>query len=121
MSKKIIFTGPPQVGKTTLRKIFFEGENPTKLLEYSLTPTHGQETILLKLQENVGVFDLAGQENHRWMETEAKSVFIDADIIICVLDISAPLDTMMDFTKKLQKLRLKITPFSYLYLLLPDL
>ncbi|MHA1560631.1 MAG: GTPase domain-containing protein, partial [Promethearchaeota archaeon] len=85
MSKKIVFTGPPKVGKTTLRKIFFEGENPSKLLEYSLTPTHGKESILLKLKENVGIFDLAGQENERWFETDEKSVFFDADIIIIVL------------------------------------
>jgi GTPase SAR1 family protein len=118
MSKKIIFTGPPQVGKTTLRKIFFEGENPKKLLEYSLTPTHGQESILLKLQENIGVFDLAGQENQRWFETEAKSTFIDADIIICVLDISSSIEAMVNFAKKLLKLRNEITPSSYIYLLL---
>ena len=118
MSKKIIFTGPPQVGKTTLRKIFFEGENPSKLLEYSLTPTHGSESILLKLKENVGVFDLAGQENQRWFETEAKSIFIDAHIIICVLDITAPLDEMVNFTKKLLELRQETTPNSYVYILL---
>jgi len=118
MSKKIIFTGPPQVGKTTLRKIFFEGENPTKLLEYSLTPTHGKETILLKLKENVGVFDLAGQENQRWYETEAKSIFLDAHIIICVLDISSPVESLVGFAKKLLKLRQETTPSSFVYLLL---
>ena len=118
MSKKIIFTGPAGVGKTTLRKIFFEGDNPTKLLEYSLTPTHGQESTLLKLQENIGVFDLAGQENQRWFETEAKSTFVDADIIICVLDISSSTEDMVNFAKKLLKLRKEITPSSYIYILL---
>ncbi len=118
MSKKIVITGPPKVGKTTLRKIFFEGENPSKLLEYSLTPTHGKETILLKLKENVGIFDLAGQENQRWYGTEAKSVFFDTQIIIIVLDISSPKEEMVSFTKKLLKLKEEITPSSYIYLLL---
>ena len=118
MSSKIVFTGPPQVGKTTLRKIFFEGENPTKLLEYSLTPTHGKEAILLKLKETVGVFDLAGQENQRWYETDEKSVFFDAHIIIAVLDISSPKEEMMSFTKKLLNLKKEVSPTSFVYLLL---
>jgi len=118
MSKKIIFTGPPQVGKTTLRKIFFEGDNPSKLLKYSLAPTHGKESILLKLKENVGVFDLAGQENQRWFETDAKSVFLDTQIIIIVLDISSPKEEMVSFTKKVLKLREEITSSSFIYLLL---
>ncbi len=118
MSKKIVFTGPPKVGKTTLRKIFFEGENPSKLLEYSLTPTHGKESILLKLQENVGIFDLAGQENQRWYETDEKSVFFDSHIIILVLDISSPKEEMVSFTKKVLKLKKEITPSSFVYLLI---
>ncbi len=118
MSKKIVFTGPPKVGKTTLRKIFFEGENPSKLLEYSLTPTHGKESILLKLKENVGIFDLAGQENQRWYETDEKSVFFDSHIIILVLDISSPKEEMVSFTKKVLKLKKEITPSSFVYLLI---
>lgn len=118
MSKKIVFTGPPKVGKTTLRKIFFEGENPSKLLEYSLTPTHGKESILLKLKENVGIFDLAGQENQRWYETEAKSVFFDTQIIIIVLDTSSPKEEMVSFTKKVLTLKKEITPSSFVYLLI---
>ncbi len=118
MSKKIVFTGPPKVGKTTLRKIFFEGENPSKLLEYSLTPTHGKESILLKLKENVGIFDLAGQENQRWYETEAKSVFFDTQIIIIVLDTSSSKEEMVNFTKKVLTLKKEITPSSFVYLLI---
>ena len=60
MGKKIVIIGPPNAGKTTLRKIFFEGENSTSLLENSLEPTHGVESIILKLKEEIGIFDLAG-------------------------------------------------------------
>ncbi len=89
MGKKIIFVGPPEAGKTTLRKIFFEGENRKELLEFGLEPTHGNENILLNLSETVGVFDLAGQENQRWLETDERSIFYDSEIIIIVLDISS--------------------------------
>ena len=82
MSKKVIFVGPSGAGKTTLRKIFFEGENASKLLEYALEPTYGEESLILRLpglNKDVGVFDLAGQENHRWLESEDKSIFIDTN------------------------------------------
>ena len=53
MSKKIIFVGPTNAGKTTLRKVFFESENSSILLEFVLKPTHGKESILLKLDEKI--------------------------------------------------------------------
>ena len=66
MSHKIILVGPPEGGKTTLRKIFFEGENSSRILEYTLEPTRGYESILLDLRKKIGIFDLGGQENQRW-------------------------------------------------------
>ncbi len=82
MSKKIIFVGPPNAGKTTLRKIFFEGENRLKLLKFGLEPTLGQESVILNFSENIGIFDLAGQENWRWLESDEKSIFYDTKILI---------------------------------------
>jgi GTPase SAR1 family protein len=118
LSKKIIFVGPPEAGKTTLRKIFFEGENRKELLDFGLEPTHGQETILLKLSDRVGVFDLSGQENQRWLESDEKSVFYDTQIIIIVIDITTPLSNIFDFVKKIIQIRDEITPSSYIYILL---
>lgn len=88
MGKKIIFVGPPGAGKTTLRKVFFEGESSSKLLDYALEPTHAKESVILQLSENVGVFDLAGQENTRWFETDDKEIFYDTKILIVVIDIT---------------------------------
>ena len=82
MSKKIIFVGPSGAGKTTLRKLFFEGENSTKLLEYALEPTYGEESLILRLpgiKEDIGIFDLAGQENERWLSTAENSIFMEQD------------------------------------------
>ena len=118
MTKKIIFVGPPKAGKTTLRKIFFEGENASTLLEYSLEPTYGQESIILELGESVGIFDLAGQENQRWLETDEKSVFYNTEIIIIVLDITQPLDGILEFVKKVVKIRDNLTPSTFIYTLL---
>ena len=118
MSKKIIFVGPPGAGKTTCRKIFFEGESRAKLLEYALEPTHGQESILLKLSEDIGVFDLAGQENQRWFETEEKSIFNETKILIVVIDITTPIKDIIDFGEKIINIRDELTPSSFIYLLL---
>ncbi len=117
MSKKIIFVGPPKAGKTTLRKIFFEGENSKRLLEFGLEPTHGQESIYLKLSENVGIFDLAGQENQRWFETDDKKIFYNVDVLIVVIDISMALEEIIDFTKKVINIKNDMSPSCITYVL----
>lgn len=118
MPKKIIFIGPPKAGKTTLRKIFFEGENASRLLEYSPEPTHGQESVILDLSESVGIFDLAGQENQRWLETDEKSIFYDSEIIIVVIDITSSSIEILEFIKKVIKIRNELIPSTYIYILL---
>jgi len=118
MTKKIIFVGPPGAGKTTLRKVFFEGESSSRLLDYALEPTHGQESIILKLSEAVGVFDLAGQENQRWFETEDREVFYNTKILIVVLDITTPFETISGFIQKVIKIRDELTPSTFIYFLI---
>ena len=121
MSKKVIFVGPSGAGKTTLRKIFFEGENSSKLLEYALEPTFGEESLILrlpKLNEDVGIFDLAGQENDRWLETEERSIFNNTRVILVIIDVTASLDFILDFIKKVLEVRSLATPDSFIYVLL---
>ncbi|MFX1571060.1 MAG: ADP-ribosylation factor-like protein, partial [Promethearchaeota archaeon] len=121
MSKKIIFIGPPSAGKTTLRKVFFEGESSTKLLEYAIQPTYGEESLILRLpglNQDVGIFDLAGQENERWLETEEKSIFIETKLILIVIDITSNSEESVEFIKKLVDLRNEVTPLAYIFVLL---
>jgi len=118
MNKKIIFIGPPGSGKTTLRKIFFEGENSSNILEYSLEPTRGQDSILLNLSEDIGVFDLGGQENQRWFETEENTIFFDTKIILIVVDISTSIEKIINFTRKVIEIREELTPLSNIFVLM---
>lgn len=86
--KKIIFVGPPDTGKTTIKSVFFEMANPLKLLKNSLDPTRGVHSSVYSLFDlELGVFDLAGQENENWFKKE-RDVFNHTNLIICVLDIN---------------------------------
>ncbi len=121
MSEKIIFVGPPGAGKTTLRKVFFEGENSNKLLEYALEPTYGEESLILKLpsiNHDVGIFDLAGQENERWLETDEKKIFIGTKIMLVVIDITLSYDEIIKFIEKIIDIRNSLTPSTYVFVLL---
>ena len=121
MSEKIIFVGPPGAGKTTLRKVFFEGESSTKLLEYALEPTYGEESIIMRLpglNQDIGIFDLAGQENDRWLDTNEKRIFIGTKLILVVIDIISSYDEIFTFVKKIIDLRNTITPSTYIVVLL---
>ena len=113
---KIVIVGPPGVGKTSLRKVFFEGTSAKYILDYAIEPTHGQESILLNLDKKIGVFDLAGQENYRWFESEEKNIFVDAKIIITVLETGMDDDEIIRFAKKVIEIRDELTPDSIIYL-----
>ncbi|WP_371803447.1 ADP-ribosylation factor-like protein [Candidatus Lokiarchaeum ossiferum] len=99
LSKKIVFVGPSGVGKSTIRKWLFEGESLFKLLENPIEPTYGFENYSYNLLQNLGVFDLAGQEQERWF-SEDKNVFNDSDIILNILDSRHAPKITVDYIRK---------------------
>ena len=117
--KKIIFIGPPGVGKTTIKNVFFEMANPLHLLKDPIAPTRGINSALFSFQgEEVGVFDLAGQENENWLNQE-RTIFDYSNLIICVLDVNSYLKDIFEFIKKLIILvkEVRINNFSLAILL----
>ncbi len=110
--RKITLIGPPNSGKTTIEKVFFEMANPIKLLQKSIEPTKGVNSNRFSLFTwDLGIFDLAGQENEIWFLKES-DIFKGSNLIICVFDITSPLESMLHFFKKVLNLMEQIQLYA---------
>ena len=99
-SRKIIITGPPGSGKTTLKQVFFDMVNPSILINNPLDPTRGAETSVFDLfQQKIALYDLAGQENKDWLTNE-KEIFKFSDVIIMVFDLTTHIKDIIVFIKR---------------------
>jgi len=118
LAKKIVLVGPQEVGKSTLRKWIFEGDSVIKLLENPLEATFGVENYSYDLLMNeIGVFDLAGQENDRWFE-ENVDVFNESDLILNVLDARFAPKILADKIDLALKVETEQAPKSLLFFLI---
>ncbi|HMF32684.1 MAG TPA: GTPase [Candidatus Lokiarchaeia archaeon] len=113
---KIILIGPSNVGKTTLRKIFFEQESPLKLLNESLEPTRGVETTVYDMEESLAIHDLAGQQLESWF-TENFDVFNETDLIIAMVDSCDEWEENKKFWERVNFQRQRICPKAHLMIL----
>ena len=117
--KKIVFTGKPNAGKTTLIDVFFNGESCKKLLDYlPPAPTYGYNVQILALRQKIGVFDLSGQENERWFKSEDRAVFYDASTIIVVIDVTTDKYDIEAFIQGVLDLRKEIVPSARIHVLI---
>ncbi|MHA1698958.1 MAG: ADP-ribosylation factor-like protein [Promethearchaeota archaeon] len=87
--KKIIILGRSETGKTSLKKVIFEGADPNEILSNPLEPTLGiTSTVYSWVDLQIGVFDSAGQEMSSILsdKDEQAKIFEGANVIIYLLD-----------------------------------
>nr|MDO8119155.1 hypothetical protein [Candidatus Sigynarchaeota archaeon] len=103
--KKILFLGPPEAGKTSLRKFLFEGVPAVDLIENPEAPTiglkyHSYEYVNAtptskkdgkkpeQIPMTLSVVDSAGQNMNDWLSERADRVFNGCDVVILIFDVS---------------------------------
>ena len=105
-NKKLVLVGPPGVGKSTIKEIFFNKKSPTQLLEMPLDPSRGINSEVFSYDNShLGIFDLAGQENSSWFSKKGSEIFEKSNAIICIFDISNSLESIFEFLIKIHKLK----------------
>jgi GTPase SAR1 family protein len=105
IQKKIVLVGPPNSGKTTIKKVFFQFGNPLQLLNNPLEPSRGVKTSIFSLfNSTIGVFDLAGQENKNWFSID-KYIFKKSNTIIIVFDIKSSIESIISFLVDIIKIK----------------
>ncbi|MHA1341016.1 MAG: ADP-ribosylation factor-like protein [Promethearchaeota archaeon] len=107
VSIKFVLVGPGGVGKTTLKRIFFEQADPIELLRESIEPTYGPETTQYQIGKQISVFDLAGQQLEEWL-SQSKDIFEETDVLLLIVDSSEDLNKNIELMKKVLEIREEI-------------
>ncbi len=110
---KVLIVGPSGVGKTTLKKVFFDQDNPIKLLSESLEPTYGVDTNLYDYGSKIAVVDLAGQQLEEFL-TKSVEVFEGSDLILVVLDCREEWEKNNTLWKRIDEIRKIQCPEAFL-------
>jgi len=109
-SKKIILIGPSGTGKTSIKKTFFEKYSPISLLKNPLNPSRGINTSNYYLLDyQLGLFDLAGQENDFWLSNANRSIFDGSNLIICIFDITNSVESIIQFLLKIYQIQSELS------------
>lgn len=111
-SGKILILGRAGTGKTSIKKIVFEGLDPKDLLYTPLEPTRGiSPSVYSWLDLKIGLFDSSGQELSFLLENEDDQehilAFENNDYIIYIFDYTGWLennDEILDDINKIRKI-----------------
>ena len=136
--QKILFLGPPEAGKTSLRKFLFENVPAKELLEQPEAPTVGIKynqyeyvTTLPadksgpqgeKVPVQLSVLDSAGQYLGKWLNERKDRVFPGSDLIFFIFDVSTWLDDtkreeIEDAIMKIYNARMELAEGSSFYII----
>jgi len=117
-TKKILFIGRPGTGKSSIKKIVFEGYNPKELLNKPLEPTRGLlPSVYSWLDLHLGLFDSSGQELSDLLENENDNdhilAFEKTDIISYLFDYPTWASNSQQIIDDIQKVFNIINDKSY--------
>jgi len=107
MATKITFIGKPEMGKTTLKKVLFEGEDPNELILFPLEATIGIKYSIHEFMDSkVSLIDAPGQSLQVILEDEQKQliVFGDSSAIIYVFDYPTWISDSQDVIDDIKKI-----------------
>jgi hypothetical protein len=109
-AKKILLLGRAGTGKTSIKKIIFEGLDPKDLLYNPLEPTRGiAPSVYSWLDLKLGLFDSSGQELSYLLNNEADSehtlAFENTDFIIYMLDYPGWISQSEEIISEIKKIQ----------------
>ena len=112
-ARKVLLIGRAATGKTSIKKVVFEGFNPKDLLYNPLEPTRGiSPAVYSWLDLKLGLFDSSGQELSDLLENPNEMdhilAFENTDIVIYLFDYPNWVSNSLQIIKEIQRI-LKIT------------
>ncbi len=104
---KISLVGKPEVGKTTIKKVIFEGEDPNELVLFPLEATIGIKYSVHNFMDlKISLLDSPGQSLPLLLEDEQKQIltFGDTKAIIYVFDYPTWIENSQDIIDDIKKI-----------------
>ncbi len=106
-TKKVSLIGKPSMGKTTIKKVIFEGEDPNELILFPLEATIGiKYSVHQFMDSKVSLIDAPGQSLPIILQDEQKQIlaFGDAGAIIYVFDYPTWISDSQDIIDDVKKI-----------------
>ncbi|MFX1374481.1 MAG: GTPase [Promethearchaeota archaeon] len=107
MTIKVSLIGKPSMGKTTIKKVIFEGEDPSELILFPLEATMGiKYSVHQFMDSKVSLIDAPGQSLPIILQDEQKQIlaFGDAGAIIYVFDYPTWISDSQDIIDDVRKI-----------------
>lgn len=107
MTTKITFIGKPEVGKTTIKKVIFEGEDPNKLVLFPLEASVRIDYSVHEFMDSkIVLIDTPGQSLSDLLKDEEKQrkSFENANAIIYIFDYSTYIENSEDIINDIRSI-----------------
>ncbi len=107
VTKRIALVGKPEVGKTTIKKVIFEGQDPNELIMFPLEATIGIKYSVHNFMDlKISLLDSPGQSLPLLLEDEQKQIltFGDTSAIIYIFDYPTWIANSQDIIDDIQKI-----------------